>query len=408
MFDTIVVGGGIIGASAARRLSTEGASVAVIAPPEPTTEDHPGPFAAHHDVSRLSWTHHADEVETELARRSVAAIDGIESLADRTIYSRSGQLFVAEPGLEPDRVAAAEAAVSRGQMERLSAADAMRRFEGLSIRGDAVVMLEPAPSGWFDPRELVAAQLRGTVRNGGQVFLSPAIGIDGTSVSLRDGRVIEAHKVLVAAGAYANTPGLLPRPVAMRLKTETVLMAELDEPEAERLSALPPIIYALEDPHVEDVYMAPPLRYPDGSMLLKWGANTTMDRWVTGRDEIDAWYRHGGAGDAVERMSPSLLRTFPGLAVSRFRTVRCVVAYTGHGLPYVDVIEPGRLYIAVGGNGHSAKWSAGLGDLAASLVLNDRWTDSLPAERFRVQWEGEVDVWAGKDLLADRSRGSAE
>ena len=67
-------------------------------------------------------------------------------------------------------------------------------------------------------------------------------------------------------------------------------------------------------------------------------------------------------------------------------------------------IEPGKLYIAAAGNGHSAKWSASLGELAASLVLNDEWVDPLPGDLFRVQWAGEVTSWAGKELLSTRRR----
>jgi glycine/D-amino acid oxidase-like deaminating enzyme len=120
--------------------------------------------------------------------------------------------------------------------------------------------------------------------------------------------------------------------------------------------------------------------------------------------EIDGWYRIRRDVQAIELMAPSLLRAFPGLDVAEFHTMHCVVAYTGHGMPYIDVIQPGELFIAAGGNGHSAKWSSALGELAASLVLNDGWVDPLPADRFVVQWEGEVDSWAGRGLLTDRRR----
>lgn len=392
-----------MGAAAARCLAREDIDVAVIAPPEP----HPdaaetGPYGAHYDVSRLAWILHTDEVETELARRSIAAIDEIEAYSDRPIFSRSGQLFIAERGIEEARVAAAEAAAKMGAMELLPTDEAALRFQGLSIPGDARVMLEPAPSGWFNPRELVAAQLRAAVQSGAQQFRQPAVRIKDDVVTLRDGRTIEGKKVLVANGAYVNTPGLLPRPVALRLKTETVLMAEIDQREASRLQSIPPMIYALHDRGVDDVYTAPPMRYPDGRILMKWGANTIMDRWVDTPEEIDEWYRSTAHPDAIDVMASSMLRTYPGLDVQGFQTLHCVVGYTGHGMPYIDIIEPGKLYIAAGGNGHSAKWSAALGELAASLVLNDEWVDPLPGHLFNVQWDGDVTTWAGKDLLSTR------
>lgn len=407
MFDVVVIGGGIMGASAARYIAEAGVSVAVVAPREPSIDDaEPGPFGAHYDVTRLAWIHHADDIETELTRRSMAAISSIEEFSDGPIYSRSGHLFIAETGLEQDKVAAAEAAAKDGSVELMSAEATAQRFSGLAIPESAKVLWEPPPSGYFNPRELVAAQLRAAVRSGAEQFLIAAVGIANGAVTLRDGRRLTGRKVLIANGAYVNAPGLLPRPVALRLKTETVLMAQLGPAEAERMRAVPPIRYALHDPAVNDVYTAPPLRYPDGTTLMKWGANTVMDQWVETPEIIDAWYRSGADAGAIDLMAPSMLATYPGLDVERFHTMRCVVAYTGHGFPYIDAIDPGRLYIAAGGNGHSAKWSAALGKLAASLVLNDEWSDPLPQEKFRVQWAGEVDSWTGKDLLSvRRSRG---
>lgn len=403
VFDVAVVGGGIMGAAAARHLAREDLSIAVVAPPEPPRGGE-GPYGAHHDVSRLIWLHHVDDVETELARRSLAAIEEVESVADHAVFSGSGQLFIAEEGLETDRIGVAEAAAATGAIELLDEDEAAARFPGLAVPHRARVMWEPPPSGYFDPRELVASHLRAAVRGGAEHFLSPAVQIDDGLVTFRDGRTISARKVLVANGAYVNTPGLLPRPVALRLKTETVLLAEIPPTEAARLAAVPPLIYALHDPAVDEVYTAPPLVYPDGRVLMKWGANTVMDRWVSTPDEIDAWYRTGRDLPAIESMAPSMLRTYPGLDVTEFHTMHCVVAYTGHGYPYIDVIEPGKLYIAAGGNGHSAKWSSALGELAASLVLNDTWVDPLPADLFAVQWQGEVRSWTGKELLSDRRR----
>jgi sarcosine oxidase len=394
-----------MGAAATRSLASSGVSVAVVAPPEPSVDDPTGgPYGAHYDVARLSWIHHADEVETELARRSTNAIAEIEAYADEPIYARAGSLLVVESGLDEAKVAAAIAEVGSGTVESLSPAEAAARFPELAIPPGATVLFEPPPSGYFNPRQLVAAQLRAAVRDGAEQFLTAAIDVTDGTVTLRDGREIRGEKVLVAAGAYVNTPGLLPRPVALRKKTETVLMARVGPAEARRLGSLPPVIYALTDPMVEDIYTAPPLRYPDGSMLLKWGANSLIDTWVDTLDETNAFYRRDSVStdEVVDVMAPSMFRFYPGLEVESYSTLRCVVAYSGHGFPYIDAIEPGRLYLAAGGNGHSAKWSAALGQLAGSLVLNDAWVDPLPQDKFRVQWAGEVDSWAGKDLLSTR------
>ena len=83
MFDVAVIGGGIMGAPAARFLAEAGMRVAVVASPEPDDPAvHDGPFGAHYDVSRLTWLSHSDPVETDLSVRSqaaMAALDGPES-----------------------------------------------------------------------------------------------------------------------------------------------------------------------------------------------------------------------------------------------------------------------------------------------------------------------------------------
>ncbi len=99
MFDVVVVGGGIIGASATRHLAQSGASVAVIAPPEPANpqKPHTGPFGAFHDVSRLSRKLYLGEVETELSRRTEAAQPIIERFSDTQVFSGPAHLFVSRP-----------------------------------------------------------------------------------------------------------------------------------------------------------------------------------------------------------------------------------------------------------------------------------------------------------------------
>lgn len=46
-------------------------------------------------------------------------------------------------------------------------------------------------------------------------------------------------------------------------------------------------------------------------------------------------------------------------------THRCVITRTAHKRPYIDEIEPGRLYVAVGGNGQGAKAADEVGRLVA-------------------------------------------
>ena len=399
-----VIGGGMIGASAARHLAEDGLDVAVVAPLEPTDlAAHTGPFGAHYDETRLSRTVQRGAVEAELARRARAAVASIEGFADRPVYTGSGHLFVSRP---EDDEGMGEAVLNMPDgVEVLDGAALAGRYPSIEFQPGMVGFLEPGTGGLLSPRALVAAQLRAATAAGSHVFTSSAVGVASDAIStitLADDTLVRSRKVLVATGAFTNGTGLLERPLALRMKTETVLLAELGEAEARRLADLPPMHYGVRDRGVGDVYTAPPATYPDGSVLLKWGANTIHDRWIEGPGAIADWYRHGDSDASIGLMRPSMEATYPGLEVLGWLTHRCVVTYTGHMLPYIDTVIPGRLYLAIGGNGRSAKWSDPLGALAASLVSADEWVDPLPAERFEARYDGEVDVWPGRDLLVEQ------
>ena len=70
--------------------------------------------------------------------------------------------------------------------------------------------------------------------------------------------------------------------------------------------------------------------------------------------------------------------------VLSWQTGRCIITYTTHRNPYIDELLPGRLYVAVGGNGNGAKVSDGIGRLAADLVRGLPWPAGFQRADFAV------------------------
>lgn len=399
MFDVVVIGGGIIGAPAARKLAERSLSVALVAAPEPRDPSaHHGVFGAHYDASRLTWHRHADPVHERL---SALALPEMRALHERHggVLGDHGFLFASAPGRDEGMLAHLQAT----DMQVLDPDQVAGRFAHLRFPDDVVAFFDPSAPGLFDPRRLVGLERRLAAEAGATVIPLEAVAIDPDRLVVRldDGDELAARAVMVAAGAFTNRPGLLPQPVALRLKQESVCLAQLDEEEAARLASLPAMVYQLADSRISDVYAAPPVRYPDGRWYLKWGANTLADRWVESFNDIGDWYREGGdAGAGAIR--PSMERHLPGLRAGGWHTSRCVITYTTHGRPYLDALGDG-LFVAVGGNGHSAKWSPALGGLAADLVTGEAWPSGIPPALFEARYATGDTGWAIRDLWSDRA-----
>lgn len=407
MFDVVVIGGGLIGASATRHLCKAGLSVAVIAPPEPDSPiSHRGPFGAYYDVSRSSRTLYVDPVELELSRRAQAANPEIEDHSNEKVFFGEGHLLVAKREDYEELFTLFEDPSHSHLAEILDAEGLRKKWPELCFPPDYLGLYELDCTGILNPRKLVEAQLSAVTSYGGKIFSSAAKNLEiknNCFIELEDGSVLEANKVLISAGAWSNSSGLLPRPLALRMKTETVLLAEVDSDESERLAKLPAMHYEISDAAAADIYAVPPQVYPDGRTLIKWGANTLADTWIEDAESINHWYRQGDSDQIIDSVKASMERTYPEIKVKDWHTNRCVITYTTHGLPYIDSLVDNQVYVAIGGNGRSAKWADPLGALAASLTIANHWVDPLPASRFEAVFDNQPTNWVGRRLLKQRN-----
>jgi sarcosine oxidase len=90
-------------------------------------------------------------------------------------------------------------------------------------------------------------------------------------VQTQSGETFYANKVLLAPGAFINFLQLMQRKLALRLKSETVLLAKVSEAEAEGLSTQPSLLYEIETKEFEEIYLIRPIQYPDGKLVFKNG-----------------------------------------------------------------------------------------------------------------------------------------
>lgn len=379
-YDCIVVGKGMMGSAAARYLSAAGARVALIGQDEPADHtQHDGVFASHYDEGRLTHRLSKDSTWGRMTARAIEQYATIERLSGIRFHTPSGALTVARDGDdEPFLSSRAQIAGDLGVPYTVyaTAEQISRAHPLLAFPAGFCGVFEPAPAGYINPRGLVRAQIAVAASQGAEVVSDVVVRVeqapDGVRVTTRGGQSFAGARVLMACGAFANSYELLPRPLALRIKSETVIFAEVDAAEAERLAGMPTVGYGLDSDELDGIYLVPPLPYPDGRRYIKIGCDTASDQTLPDLAAMQAWMRAGPSDTHRQAMADALHSFIPGLRTQAVRSGRCLVTYTPHTKPFVDQIGE-RAFVATGGNGSSAKCSDTLGWLAAQLVLSQPW-----------------------------------
>ena len=391
MYNYLVIGAGLMGSAAARHLAEKVDGVAIIGPAEPAVwSSHDGVFSSHYDQGRLASANGPDEVWNQLDQASIANYQPLEAASGVRFYEPAGLITMVAPGLPEHRYKDAIPGVQRYSQGELPAEMPLRAPAGLDV------YVEGPPSGYINPRDMIRAQLQAATNAGATVIrqevcsLQPAA--DYLELVTNSGERLQARKVLLATGAFANCFDLLPRRLALRVKPEATILAEVTEAEAERLANVPPISIRYANREINDPYLVPPVRYPDGRYYLKMGCDTRSDLLFTTLEEMRDWFLRGNTDAHKIAMQTFIRDLFPGLEVLSWQTKPCIVCYTPSGKPFVDAYDD-RIFVLTGGNGTGAHPSDALGKLAADLMATGAWNSSLDRDPFRLQFANDWVDW---------------
>lgn len=391
-FRVAVIGKGLIGAAAARRLSRQVDGVALIGPDEPSVRaEHFDVFGSHYDEGRIYRILDRDLIWGRLAERSLARYDAIEEASGIHFHEEVGMLAASVSGTDDFVDAYARTGDALGaEFDRLDGDGLAKRFPYLRLGPDARGAFQWRRAGHISPRRLVQAQTVAAERQGATVIREPvhrvAIGSEGVEIKTASGRTVQAEKALVATGGFANIHDVLPRGLDITVRGRTIVLAEVSDDVRQRLATMPSLIIGGTAP-LDDPYILPPIQYPDGKWYVKLGTGFFPHEMCT-LDELGDWFRGPGAAEDRAALHETLVSLIPDLAGARIHTDTCAVTATASGYPYIELIADGRLCIAVGGNGQAAKSSDEIGRLAADLLLAGEWRDDLPAGAFRARFLG--------------------
>ena len=394
IYESIIIGRGLIGSAAGKYISRSQKNVALIGPDEATALEQGIVFASHYDRARIQRIVGKDSIETLLNLQSAQQHSALEKESGIKYHVGDGCLLVTPDDNEYYlKRYQEEANKFQVDYQIFKHAWQLKTFNANLHFPDSVTgIYEPAPSGHINPRLLIKAQSEVFKKNGGKIFNNTVCDVSFEKGSIKitciDDQIFYAQKVLLSPGSFINFLNLLQKKLALKVKSETTIWVKVNEEEAQRLSSLPPLLYKIDEPEVQDIYLIRPLKYPDGNFYLKMGANIPNDIYFNSLPEIQEWFKNGNKNDNRPELVKALKSILPGISIEEVHEKSCIVCYTKHNKPYIGPIEK-ELFVAAGGNGYGAMSSDTLGKIAATVLLENQFPDGFSAKDFEPIFESQ-------------------
>lgn len=354
--DAIVIGLGTMGAAAAAELARRGQRTLGL---ERFGIAHDR--GSHHGRSRmvrLAYYEHPDYIP--LLRRSIELWHALNATTGREIFTRTGGLYMGEPGGE--LVAGSLESARRHGLahERLTPGEVRRRFGPFAIPDAWSAMLEPE-AGFAVPEAAVRAFAELARQQGAELRTSePVVGWRETApgVEVRTARgTYAAASLVIAGGAWAGA--LIPA-LAPRLNVTRQVLAWFEGGAALRDAP----VWAAEDRELGLVYGFPPGAGEPGLKIAIHKVGIATDP-----DAVD----RAVAPEDIEPIRRAAARYLPGIAGPIVDSCVCLYTNSPDGHFIIDRV-PGtrRVFAACGFSGHGFKFAPVMGEILADLAIHGR------------------------------------
>lgn len=218
MPDVIVIGLGSMGSAAAYHLASRGARVIGLdrfAPPHSR-----GAHAGGSRIIRMTYAEGPSYVP--LLRRAYTLWDQLSSLTGISLVTPTGGLFLGPP-LSPTVAGALRSARDHGLAhEVLDAAEIRRRYPAFTPADDEMAVYDEA-AGIVTPEAAITALHTLAVEAGADLRYGAAVALwkatdSGVAVTLEDGSVLTADRLIISPGGWA--PGLLDLPIRIERRLQ--------------------------------------------------------------------------------------------------------------------------------------------------------------------------------------------
>jgi sarcosine oxidase len=378
--DILVIGNGMFGSAATRHMAERGHKVLCIGAPrvpasEADIQRQPSRvYSSHNDEARLTRRQDRNIAWAEVTGRAIGNYRELERRSGVSFFHDVGCLIAARPGgdgISADPLTVMNEIGVDYRLYDVGDRSWNKIWPDLSLPDTHFVAHEPAPAGYVRPKRLIHAQNVLATNAGAQLIDDTVVEVaraaSGFLVRTAGNVQVEAERVVVAAGAFSNFNGLVPRTLDMTLKSEVIVLGEVTPADAARLALYPTVKFMIDPGELESIYMVPPVRYNDGRFYIKMGANTTRDVLLTRLEDVQQWFVTDTDPDFLSMFGPHLQALWPDVDFVSMRTEPCVITRTHTSLPLIENVVDG-LFVAAGGNGAGAKGSDAWGERIADMI----------------------------------------
>lgn len=179
IYETLIVGRGLIGSAAAKYISRSQKNVALIGPDEATTSLQQIVFASHYDQARIQRIVGKDYVTTLLNQQSANEYASLEKESNISFHTKEGCLIVIPNDADSYFKNYVEQAEKfKVEYSLFETADSLKTFNAdFDFPSSAKAIYEPSPCGHINPRLLIKAQQEVFIKNGGAIINNTVIDI---------------------------------------------------------------------------------------------------------------------------------------------------------------------------------------------------------------------------------------
>lgn len=366
---TVIIGGGLIGLSIARALAERGVGDVLV------LERHSLASGGTGKSSGIVRSHYGVPSIAALAERSLPTF---ERLGDEVGFRQVGYaVLVGEENVQPLKANTAMHQALGIDVELIGPERLQELWPMMNVEDVALASYEPR-GGFADATQLAlhfgqAARANGAkVRQNTPVARILTAGDAVAGVELEGGEVIEAARVIVAAGWWSAR---LLAEIGVDFPVEAYRSELLIVDAGEPLPDLPVVsdLVSLQYCRLEGA----------GQFLIGNSDHADFEKKLVDPDS----YSNVAGEASIERYAEKVMHRFPGFPdPSVTHTYAGVYDVPPDWNPVIAPVGPSGLVLAAGFAGHGFKISPAVGDLVADLVLKGDSTDpDVPASDFRLE-----------------------